>query len=350
MQFYALIILLLAHLPAWSQTAAWHAGIAKVIPKSDLNRRPGTAFVVALRGGSAYLVTSAHVVEGDPSPQIEFVVDTDRTFRATVRHLEAGEERGLALLVVSSPPAGVQALVDAGQSLPALGTRVDVAGFPAPFGTFTVVDTSIATRRGRDMILSRETGEGFSGGPVMRDGAVTGLIFGREGGFGKAVGSASLREYLAGHGFTWVNKQAQDIPLAPPATKPSSPRAGAVRTNPVDGQPYVWIPPGEFQMGCSEGDSECNTNEKPQHKVRITRGFWLGQTEVTQAAYEKVLRENPSHFKGRTAASCRQHNLGPSAQVLRSSRGAVAHRGGVGIRGASRERRTIWRSERDCLA
>jgi formylglycine-generating enzyme required for sulfatase activity len=52
-------------------------------------------------------------------------------------------------------------------------------------------------------------------------------------------------------------------------------------------------------MGCSPGDDECEPRENPVHKVRITRGFWLGQTEVTQAGFEKVMRGNPSVFKGR---------------------------------------------------
>ena len=68
-------------------------------------------------------------------------------------------------------------------------------------------------------------------------------------------------------------------------------RAGTVRTNPNDGQKYVWIPPGEFEIGCSPGDNECKFSERGHHSVtvRITRGFWLGQTEVTQAAYEKTM-------------------------------------------------------------
>jgi sulfatase modifying factor 1 len=40
-------------------------------------------------------------------------------------------------------------------------------------------------------------------------------------------------------------------------------------------------------MGCSPGDNECNSNEKPLHQVTITKGFWIGQTEVTKAAYER---------------------------------------------------------------
>ena len=32
-------------------------------------------------------------------------------------------------------------------------------------------------------------------------------------------------------------------------------------------------------------------------RVRITRGFWLGKYEVTQAQWEAVMRSNPSGFK-----------------------------------------------------
>ena len=71
-----------------------------------------------------------------------------------------------------------------------------------------------------------------------------------------------------------------------------------LRTNPKDGLTYVWIPPGRFRMGCSEGDTECYANENPAHDVEITRGFWLCQTPVTQAAYKKVTGKTPSHFKG----------------------------------------------------
>jgi len=49
---------------------------------------------------------------------------------------------------------------------------------------------------------------------------------------------------------------------------------------------YVWIPPGSFRMGCSPGDNECFPNEKPPHQVTITKGFWMGQTEVTVGAYK----------------------------------------------------------------
>ncbi len=69
------------------------------------------------------------------------------------------------------------------------------------------------------------------------------------------------------------------------------------RVNPVDGLTYVFIPAGAFTMGCSPGDDECDGDEKPPKPVQIETGFWLGQTEVTQAAYKKVMKDNPSYFK-----------------------------------------------------
>jgi formylglycine-generating enzyme required for sulfatase activity len=51
-------------------------------------------------------------------------------------------------------------------------------------------------------------------------------------------------------------------------------------------------------MGCSADDSECRDDEKPAHTVKITSGLWIGQTEVTQAAYQRVMADNPSYFRG----------------------------------------------------
>src|ERR1039457_7201943 len=44
-------------------------------------------------------------------------------------------------------------------------------------------------------------------------------------------------------------------------------KTGTTRINPKDGLTYVWIPPGTFTMGCSPGDSECDDDEKPAHRV-----------------------------------------------------------------------------------
>ncbi len=71
-----------------------------------------------------------------------------------------------------------------------------------------------------------------------------------------------------------------------------------VRVNPVDGQRYVWIQPGSFRMGCSTGDSECRQDEMPPHQVTIGKGFWLGETEVMDLAYEKFSHDTGSRMPG----------------------------------------------------
>jgi len=40
-------------------------------------------------------------------------------------------------------------------------------------------------------------------------------------------------------------------------------------------------------MGCSTDDRECSRSEQPAHRVTISRGFWMGQTEVTVGAYKR---------------------------------------------------------------
>lgn len=59
----------------------------------------------------------------------------------------------------------------------------------------------------------------------------------------------------------------------------------------------LWIAPGEFTMGSAADEPERNKAEGPLTRVTLTRGFWLGRTEVTQAQYEAVTENNPSSLK-----------------------------------------------------
>ncbi len=59
----------------------------------------------------------------------------------------------------------------------------------------------------------------------------------------------------------------------------------------------IWIEPGTFIMGSPEDELGRDDDEK-QHQVTLTRGYWLGKYEVTQAQFEAVMGKNPSSFKG----------------------------------------------------
>ena len=56
---------------------------------------------------------------------------------------------------------------------------------------------------------------------------------------------------------------------------------------------FVRIAAGEFMMGCSTGDTLCADDEKPTHRVRITRGFEMGKYEVTSAQWQAVTVKPP---------------------------------------------------------
>jgi formylglycine-generating enzyme required for sulfatase activity len=58
-----------------------------------------------------------------------------------------------------------------------------------------------------------------------------------------------------------------------------------------------YIPAGSFLMGSPDSDTGASLNQKPQRMVTITRGFWILETEVTQAQYNALVGSNPSGFK-----------------------------------------------------
>ena len=55
-----------------------------------------------------------------------------------------------------------------------------------------------------------------------------------------------------------------------------------------------WIEPGTFTMGFPKGED----GRYPQQEVRLTKGFWLGDTPATQALWAAAMGNNPSYFKG----------------------------------------------------
>ena len=83
------------------------------------------------------------------------------------------------------------------------------------------------------------------------------------------------------------------------------------QTNSI-GMKFVLIPPGEFEMGSPKEtiDEELKTHaddgwykdhlpgEGRQHRVRITKPFYLGLYEVTQEEYQRVMGSNPSAYRG----------------------------------------------------
>lgn len=55
---------------------------------------------------------------------------------------------------------------------------------------------------------------------------------------------------------------------------------------------------GDFMMGSFDDDTIAFANEKPIHKVTLTKDFYIGETEVTQELWQRVMGDNPSCFRG----------------------------------------------------
>ena len=60
------------------------------------------------------------------------------------------------------------------------------------------------------------------------------------------------------------------------------------------GMKLVLIPPGEFMMGSPDSDKDAYSDEKPPHKVRITKPFYLGAHEVTVGQFRRFIDQ--SHY------------------------------------------------------
>jgi formylglycine-generating enzyme required for sulfatase activity len=84
-------------------------------------------------------------------------------------------------------------------------------------------------------------------------------------------------------------------------SQPSNAENPKQLTNSI-GMKLVLIPNGSFTMGSPIGEEERNDDES-QHEVVISKDFYLGAFEVTQAEYLKVMGKNPSPFKGDIAGS-----------------------------------------------
>jgi formylglycine-generating enzyme required for sulfatase activity/serine/threonine protein kinase len=90
--------------------------------------------------------------------------------------------------------------------------------------------------------------------------------------------------------------------------RPATPAVLTVKLSNTTDLKFALIGTGEFMMGSSDADldayvkaganfkREDAADEQPQHRVRITRPFYFGIHEVTQAQYELIMGKNPSWF------------------------------------------------------
>lgn len=86
----------------------------------------------------------------------------------------------------------------------------------------------------------------------------------------------------------------KEVTLTPEA----GPQTGDRKILQINGVDFVfcWCPAGNFVMGSPANEYERDRDEA-QHAVTLTKGFWMLETEVTQAQWNAIFAENPSRFK-----------------------------------------------------
>lgn len=67
-----------------------------------------------------------------------------------------------------------------------------------------------------------------------------------------------------------------------------------VRREPQSGLMFLFLPPGRFLMGSPPSEPGRGSDE-PQHPVVLSRGFWMGQMEVTRAQWQRVMGPRERH-------------------------------------------------------
>jgi formylglycine-generating enzyme required for sulfatase activity len=102
---------------------------------------------------------------------------------------------------------------------------------------------------------------------------------------------------LAGHPpGAQMNASAMkgDRPQAQSAPSVGS-RAGDGRV--IDGMALRWCPPGRFRMGSPPSEPDRRPDEA-QVDVTLTQGFWMGQYEVTQGQWKRIVGALPGGVGG----------------------------------------------------
>jgi hypothetical protein len=214
MAWFAVLVTFLFPQILWAQPIEeLKTGVVKITAHIEgRQNNTGTGFIVRLEKDAAYIVTAAHVIEGDPHPRVSFYTNQGKEFAGKVLKTEGGDPKGLAILMVEGKlPIGLHILLVNHTFETTAGIPVTVIGFPAKTGTpWTVSTGSLSGIRGRDLAFAALVDEGNSGGPVLVKGKVVGVVTEVKGDFGLAVPSPTIKLTLKGWGVE-LGRQAHRV-------------------------------------------------------------------------------------------------------------------------------------------
>jgi len=222
------------------------AGVVKIeVITLDAVRRIGSGFIVALDDDRAYVVTAAHVVLGSRETNLRFSTQPRaQPVAATVIHAQHQDTLGLALL--SIPAAAVRAagagpLPLSPEPAPVKGQDLILIGHPRTAVDWSWLHGTVAGREGESLKVQAIVDEGSSGGPVLKDEEVVGIVMAELSGIVDVKLVVNIRNYLDGLDVTpgdHAGLPAKSQPPTAPVTTPAPARL-TVHSN-VAGS-SVWI-------------------------------------------------------------------------------------------------------------
>jgi len=183
----------------------------------------GTGFIVRIEDEIAYIVTASHVVEG-ASLTVNFFPNPDKGYGGTMRNMQGGNPKGLAVIKVQGPlPAGIRPLSLASNFDVKGGENATVIGFRrSPPIQWGVLQGILTGQIGADLIVSGAVAnEGNSGGPIFVNEKVVGVLTEVLDDIGYAVPASITQITLKGWGVQVEPGSSQVDRVVPPAREKS---------------------------------------------------------------------------------------------------------------------------------
>jgi formylglycine-generating enzyme required for sulfatase activity len=267
--------------------------------------KTGTGIVVRRDADEAWIVTAMHVVSNADKISVQFP-GAGKVWTAEAKNIEFDNPaQGLALLrVAGTLPAEAVALPLATDVAVSGGEQVTIIGHQPSTGDWGVLTGTISGRKGRELVIQVPIQEQTSGGPVIVNGRVVGLVQRRDpsGQFGYAVPAQAIREYVDGNQVSLAAAPSTPPPPPPREQQPAAPVAREQRSPPTAtaGETFrdcgecpemVVIPAGTFMMGSPDSEVGRLIYEGPQHKVKIARPFAVSKYEITFDQWDACMKE-----------------------------------------------------------
>ncbi len=293
--------------------ASLKKGVVKITAEFSNSRKIGTGFIAAKSKKHLYIVTASHVVEAEAEVphaiQVTFFTHQEETFAAKIVKKEGGDPRGLALLKVNDDlPDDVQILSWDATTQVSGGEEIHLIGFPRVGGNpWAVTKGTLSGFDGPVLKFSGAVAEGNSGGPVLYQGRVIGVVMEVIGQFGNAK-PAQIAKFTVENWPGYPRHTVKTDPSSGPVSNSTGvlspsvePKPGMatliIETTPADAQVFV---DDEFVGQTAQGPVVARDLEPNEYEVMVTKdGFRSWERTIDLRSGERrtlsaTLQEGPA--------------------------------------------------------